>query len=82
VGRDNLVLEINETLSEEFEIDSSKLVPSALLFDDLGLDSLDAVDMLVHLEDKMGVKLNIEKMQNVRTLGDIHTLVESLKLSK
>lgn len=78
MDKNELIKEINTTLMEEFEISEEKLVSEAKLFDDLGLDSLDAVDMLVHLEDRMGVKLDVEKMQGVRTLGDIHSLLEGL----
>ncbi len=66
---------INETLSEEFELGIDKLTPDAHLFDDLGLDSLDAVDMLVHIEDKTGVKMDVEQFQKVKTLGDVYDLV-------
>lgn len=79
MNQEQLIEDINETLIQEFDIPASKLKPEATLFDDLGLDSLDAVDMLVHLEDRMGVKLNIEKMQDVRTLGNIYELVGELK---
>ena len=78
MNREELVIEVNSALSEEFEISAEKLTADALLFDNLGLDSLDAVDMIVHLEDRMGIKLDIEKMQNVRTLGNVYDLIEYL----
>ena len=76
---------IISALSEEFELEPEKLRPSATLYDDLGFDSLDAVDMVVVLEKTFGVKFNDEEaIRSVRTVGDIFTLIirlhhESLK---
>ena len=69
---------VNEIMHAGFEIPMEKLLPEANLFTDLGLDSLDAVDMLVHLEDKLGVKVDGEKLLKVRTLQDIYDLVQEL----
>lgn len=74
----DLKAEINEILSEEFELEADQLVETANVFDDLGLDSLDAADMLVLLEEKIGKKINGEDFMQVRTLGDIYTTVEKI----
>ncbi len=78
MSQQNIISEINSTLSSEFELSMDKLVPEATLFEDLGLDSLDAVDMLVILEDRVGIKLNVEQLQHARTLEDIYKLVEEI----
>jgi len=75
VVQEELISKINVTLSEEFELPIEKLTSEAHLVDDLGLDSLDAVDMLVHIEDELGMKLDVEKVQHARTLGDIYKLI-------
>lgn len=74
----DVVSQVNLLMHEGFEIPFEKLTPSATLFGDLGLDSLDAVDMLVNLEDKIGVKVEVDRIKAVRTLQDIYDLVESL----
>ena len=74
--RQEIIEKINSTLSENFELPASKLRPDAHIIDELQLDSLDAVDMLVHLEDKLGKKLDVEKLRDARTLNDIYDLVE------
>lgn len=74
--RQELVEKINATLMEHFELSPEKLRPDAHIIDELQLDSLDAVDMLVHLEDKLGKKLDVEKLRDARTLNDIYNLVE------
>ena len=61
---------------------AESLKPEAHLFTDLGLDSLDAVDMVVYLEEKIKLKVDAERMTQVRTLGDVYKLVEDLIAEK
>lgn len=69
---------IKEILVADFEIDAEKLVPEAKLFEDLDLDSIDAVDMIVRLQQITGLKVKPEDFKQIRTLGDIVTVVEKL----
>ena len=63
----------NKTLAEEFELDPASLTPETHFYDDLELDSLDAVDMIVALEQAFGRKLrDNEALRGIRTLGDLH----------
>mgnify|MGYP000276796171 CR=1 FL=1 len=62
--------QVNSLMHEVFEISKDKLHAEAKLFEDLSLDSLDAVDMMVHLEDKIGFKVDAEKFRKV-TFEDI-----------
>lgn len=65
---------------EEFELEPEELRPEATLFDELGLDSLDAVDMVVALEKEFGVKVKDEEsIRSVRTLEDLHRLLISIQ---
>jgi acyl carrier protein len=77
-----LVTQVNELMQTGFEIPSEKLVPTATLFQDLGLDSLDAIDMVVHLEEKFGIKVDGERLMTVRTLNDVYGLVQEIALKK
>lgn len=73
---DEIIRTINKTLAKEFELDSDKMVPDALLFDTLELDSLDMVDMVIVLENAFRFKITEEKeIRGIRTLGDIHNFV-------
>lgn len=72
----NLPQAVNDVLINEFEIDPAKLTPNARFYEDLGLDSLDAVDMIVHLENKMGMRVSFEQFADVRTLSDLLAAVE------
>jgi acyl carrier protein len=72
--------QVIEIIAEEFELDPARLVPEATLYDELGLDSLDAVDMVVAMEKAFAVKLaNEEAIKAVRTMGDLCNLIINLK---
>lgn len=67
---------INTSLAEEFELDLQDMTPEATLYDELGLDSLDTVDMVVVLEGAFKFKIREEDaIREIRTLGDIHRFV-------
>ena len=67
---------VNDSLVEEFELEDSAMVSEAEIFADLGLDSLDIVDMVVVLEGAMGIKIRDDAgLREIRTLGDIHQFV-------
>ena len=71
---------VNNIFSEVFEIDMEKLTPEAKLFDDLGLDSLDAVDMMANIQSRFGVSLrNDERVRAVRTLKDVYGLMKTIQ---
>lgn len=75
MNREEIVAKVNGVMSGGFEIPLDKLVPEAVLKTDLGLDSLDAVDMLVLLEDKIGTKIEGERLMKIQTLGDVYDLI-------
>ncbi|MGL1862118.1 MAG: phosphopantetheine-binding protein [Pseudodesulfovibrio sp.] len=67
---------VNELLAEEFELKIEQMKPEALFKDDLDLDSLDAVDMVVVLEQEFKFKIKKdEAFRSIRTLGDLHSFV-------
>ena len=71
---------IDAALSEEFELSPDQLVPTAHIKEDLGLDSLDIVDMVIVLEKAFNFKLqNKESLVNSQTLGDIYAFIEALR---
>jgi acyl carrier protein len=75
MNRDEIVTKVNDMLIQNFELTEDKLVPSSRFVEDLSLDSLDAVDMLVHLENQLNVKVDVEKFREVRTLGNVYDLL-------
>lgn len=75
------IIEItNNALATEFELNITDLVPEAHVRDDLGLDSLDIVDMVIVLEKAFSIKLeNKKELANIHTLGDIYDFLEALR---
>ncbi|MBA3035584.1 MAG: acyl carrier protein [Desulfobacterium sp.] len=70
----------NQVFEESFEIEKELLKPETNIFEDLGLDSLDVVDLVVALQEKFGVKIrNDERIKNIRSLGDIYNFIFKLK---
>ena len=76
--REDIEAKIKEILVADFELDADKLVPEAKLFEDLDLDSIDAVDMVVRLQQMTGLKVKAEDFKQIRTLGDVTDVVEKL----
>lgn len=67
---------IDSNLAEEFELDREEMTPEANIYEDLGLDSLDTVDMVIVLEGAFNFKIREEEaVRAIRTLGDIHRFV-------
>jgi len=67
---------INRSLAEEFELDLEKMVSEANLYEDLGLDSLDAVDMVIVLETAFNFKIrDNDAIKSIRTLDDLYKFV-------
>ena len=69
---------IRDVLAGDFEIDRGKLVPEARLFEDLDLDSIDAIDLVVRLQQKTGLKVSAEDFKAIRTLGDVADVLAKL----
>lgn len=71
---------IHKVFEESFEIDRERLQPQAHIFNDLGLDSLDIVDLVVALQQSFGVKIrNEEGIRNIRTLEDLYQFIFTIK---
>jgi len=71
-----IIERINTSLAEEFELELADMKPEATLYDELGLDSLDTVDMVIVLEGAFKFKIREETaIREIRTLGDIHKFV-------
>ena len=69
---------ITKAMVEEFEIEPAQMIPSARLKDDLGMDSLDMVDMVIVLEVTFEFKIqNKVALTEIKTLGDVVAFIKS-----
>ncbi len=77
MDRETIIRNVNNAMTEEFELDPAAMKPEAHLYDDLGLDSLDAVDMVIVLENTFGMRIRDDQgIRDIRTLGDIYGFIE------
>ncbi len=78
--KDEIVKLTNKVFEESFEIDPEKLTPQAKIFDELGLDSLDIVDLIVALQKQFKVQIREdERVRTIRTLEDVYNFILILK---
>ena len=75
--REEVIQKVNAFLVEEIEIEQDLLKDDALLKEDLGIDSLDFVDIVVIVERHFGFKIKPEEMSEVRTLSQFYDYIES-----
>ena len=64
-------------LVKTFELDPADIRPESRLFEDLDLDSIDAVDMFVELHEVTGRRIDPQRARHIRTVQDIVALVEA-----
>jgi len=72
---DEIINKINQLLVEEIEIDEEQISQEADLKKDLGIDSLDFVDLFVIIENNFGFKMKAEEMTDVKTLRDFYSYI-------
>ena len=62
---------LKSALMQLFEIEESKITPQTRIYEDLQIDSIDAIDLIDHIKRKTGNRLMPEDFKNVKTLEDI-----------
>jgi acyl carrier protein len=71
MNKEQLFLKIREILVNQFDVEESSVSVDANLYEELKIDSIDAVDLLVQLKELTGEKIAPEKFREVRTIGDV-----------
>jgi len=66
-----VIEKLKEIIHKLFEIDQEKITLEAKFYEDLDLDSIDAVDLIVHLQTLVNKKFSPQDFKAVRTIGDI-----------
>ncbi len=79
--REDIYNALSEILVSLFEIDESDISMDAHLYEDMDLDSIDAVDLVVKLREITGKKIDPEDFKQVRTVKDVVDAVEKLAVS-
>ncbi|MFT3929546.1 MAG: acyl carrier protein [Spongiibacteraceae bacterium] len=76
--RAEIQAKLTELLVDMFEVDAAAVTPTAQLYDDLDIDSIDAVDLVVKLKEVTGKKIQPEEFKSVRTVEDVVIAIEKL----
>ncbi len=79
MNKENIYQEVAGLLVKLFELSPEQITPQSRLYEDLDLDSIDAVDMVVHLQKRTGKKIKPEDFKAVRTVQDVVDAVERLQ---
>ena len=77
-NREQILETLTKILVDEFEIDANDVTLSASLYDELDLDSIDAVDLVIKLQQITGKKIHPDTFKSVRTVDDVVSAIEVL----
>ena len=80
MNKQDIFERLQAILVETFEIEPERIVPQARLYEDLDIDSIDAVDLIVKLKPLFGKKLQPEAFKAVRSLQDVVDALYGLTL--
>ena len=77
MSRQEIEEKVRNFLIEDLEIEEEKIAPEARLKEDMGIDSLDFVDIVVIVEKNFGFKIKAEEMAGITTLTQFCDYIES-----
>jgi acyl carrier protein len=78
LNRAEILDEITKTLVEVFQLDPKIVTPEARLVEDLDLDSIDAIDLAVKVQDLTGKRLAEDDLRSLSTIEDLVAVVEKM----
>lgn len=76
--RDDILNKLTSILVEDFEVDKNLITLDASLFEDLDLDSIDAVDLAVRVQQFTQKKIPPENFKQIKTINDVVNAIEEL----
>jgi|TARA_R110000851_G_scaffold245248_4_gene398026 acyl carrier protein len=77
-NHEQILAHIRKTLVELFDLSADDVQPKARLYEDLDIDSIDAVDLVVELKQFTGRRIKPDDFKSVRTIDDVVNVVEQL----
>ena len=75
MSRGEILEHVRRTIAELFELDLAEVAPDSTVFEDLDLDSIDAIDLVAKLQQLTGERIDEQAMRGVRTVQDLGDLV-------
>jgi acyl carrier protein len=71
LSKDEVSARLSHYLTNMFEVPADKIRPDARLYEDFDLDSIDALDLVVKLQEITGRRISPQEFKTVRTVGDV-----------
>jgi len=75
---EEIFLKLREVLADSFRLDPAKITLASHLFKDLDLDSIDAVELAIQLQDLTGRRVKAQEFKDVRTVGDVVATIHGM----
>ena len=72
-----MIEEIIQIIAKQLKVDVNEITPDTDIMDDLGADSLDVVELLMTIEDKYGITVPDDEVQNLRTIRLMSEYIEN-----
>jgi acyl carrier protein len=69
--------QVRALIAKQLEVEEGKVVPEASLIDDLGADSLDAVELVMAIEEEFGLEIPDEEAEQLQRVGEVIRYVEA-----
>lgn len=69
---------VKKMIVEELNVPQEKVTMEARLAEDLGADSIDAVELIMNIEDEFNIQVSDEQAQNIKSVGDLVKYIEAL----
>lgn len=78
-NQEQILQQLRTWMNELFEIEEEKIQLETHLYNDLDIDSIDAVDLIVKIRELTGQQIQAEDFKSVRTVADVIEVVEKLQ---
>ena len=76
---EEVLVEVKKVLMDEFEVEEDVISPEATFYEDLGLDSLDAIDLIVTLNNFYNIEVEPTESEDIRTVQNLIDIVKKHK---
>lgn len=79
MAKEEIFEKLKDLVVDQLGVDDDEVTMEANIQDDLGADSLDVMDLVMSVEEELGVKIADEELEHIKTVGDIVDYIEENK---
>ena len=70
---------LKKVIAEVLNVDPEEITPDTTFIDDLGADSLDLFQIIMAVEEELGIEVDTNEAENIKTVGDAAELIKKTK---